>query len=665
MQDFFDELNSELSDKNNNNNTNNNQDNTSENPEISREEQKKEVQIPLTFDPNKSNPYIKTKFKFNQNSNNNANNNQNTNYKTNNNRNNYNSRNNTNNGNYSIKDSMQNNFPETRFYLPLLRDESTRVVFLWWNNEVGKNMTVYQYEDDLIIVDAGLQKNESGVLQKKYSIPDISFLIPIKQKIKGLFITNALVENAWALPQILKPLWCPDLYWNKITIELLKVLIKDNEILEKTNFIEISDGETVECGKFKVTPIVSDDTKSLTMYNIVSPKLNIIHTWSYKITENLKQKLENYRGKTDLLVNESSSSFKKAPFFSKYNIEENLKKILRNKKSRTFILTPYPLITRLAPIVEEAEKLWKTILVLWKDLGDIVSAGERLWLFPEWKVKKYNPNITENLEDNEQVILVWWNIDDKFSQINKIIDWTNYNIAFERWDSLVVPPYELQNDASLRVLNRLFFEGVNIITNTFLDPRQASIAWKEEQQELIKVLEPKNIAPYGTHSLHRNVAQVWILETGFAKENIVQNNDWEIIDVDNTASVFKSRIRVPVQEILVDWFGIWLATSHIIKARENMMDGWVLVAIFPVDSNTRTIVWPIRLETRWFVYLDEVRLMHKVLIKKARNVFENTLQDVPEIEDKDLIKIIKTDLESYVLKTVNREPMVIPVIVNM
>jgi len=655
MQDFFDELNSELWDKNSDSQKENTENKNNVSEDIN---DNSKVNIPLTFDPSKSNPHVKTKYRFNQNTTNNNH-----------------SNNNTNNSNYnnsngksfmSIKDTMQNNFPQTRFYLPLLREESTRVVYVGWNNEVGKNMTVYQYEDDLIIVDGGLQKNHSGVLQKKYSIPDISFLIPIKEKIKWFFVTNGLIDNAGALSQILGPLWYPKVFWNEITIGLLKVLIKDQEVLKNTEFVVLKDGETITCPdcKFKVTPISSSDTPSLTMYNIVSPNLNIMHTWSYKITDDLKTKLADYKW-VNLLVNESSSSFKKGPFYSKYSIDENLRKILRNKKARTFVLTPYPLITRLAPILEEADKLNKSVFALWKDLTDVIEFGESMGLFEKWKVKKYNPNLVENLDATDQVILVSGNIDEKFSEISKIIDWSNYNIAFERWDSLIVPPYELQNDASLRILNRLFFDGINIITNTFLDPRQASIAGKEETQELIKILNPDSIAPYGTHSLHRNVAQVWIIETGFAKENITQCNNWEMIDVDKTGNVFKSRIRVPVQEILVDGYGIGLATSHIIKARERMMDGWVIVAIFPVDSNTRTIVWPMRLETRWFVYLDEVRLMHKVLIKKARSVFEMTLQDVPEIEDKDLIKIIKTDLESYILKTVNREPMVIPVIVNM
>ena len=122
---------------------------------------------------------------------------------------------------------------------------------------------------------------------------------------------------------------------------------------------------------------------------------------------------------------------------------------------------------------------------------------------------------------------------------------------------------------------------------------------------------------------------------------------------------------MPIQEIIIDGHGMWLATSHVIKAREKMMNSWVLVLLFKVDKKTRAIMWHIKIESRGLVYLDEVRNIHRAIIKKSREVYENTIVDVPDMEEKDIIKIIKTDLEKFLLQKIDREPMIIPIIAEV
>ena len=110
---------------------------------------------------------------------------------------------------------------------------------------------------------------------------------------------------------------------------------------------------------------------------------------------------------------------------------------------------------------------------------------------------------------------------------------------------------------------------------------------------------------------------------------------------------------------------MWLATSHVIKAREKMMNSWVLVIMYKTDKKTKAILWHIRLESRWLVYLEEVRFIHRMIIKKARDVYENTVKDVPDMEEKDLLKIIRDDLEKFLLQKIDREPMIIPMITEV
>jgi mRNA degradation ribonuclease J1/J2 len=110
---------------------------------------------------------------------------------------------------------------------------------------------------------------------------------------------------------------------------------------------------------------------------------------------------------------------------------------------------------------------------------------------------------------------------------------------------------------------------------------------------------------------------------------------------------------------------MWLATSHVIKAREKMMNSWVLVILYRVDKKTKAIIWNLKLETRGLVYLEEVRQIHRIIIRKSKEVYENTIKDIPDIDEKDLLRIIRDDLEKFLLQKIDRDPMIIPIVTEI
>ena len=146
------------------------------------------------------------------------------------------------------------------------------------------------------------------------------------------------------------------------------------------------------------------------------------------------------------------------------------------------------------------------------------------------------------------------------------------------------------------------------------------------------------------------------------EENVLMLDNGNIVDFAPTGNVFRSKIKVPIQDLIVDGHGVGTADSHVIKARHKMMNSGVLVLLFKIDKKTKAIIGHIKLETRGLAYIDEVRYIHRIVIKKARESFENTIKDVPDMEEKDLLKIIRTDLESFLLKRIDREPMIVPII---
>jgi len=182
---------------------------------------------------------------------------------------------------------------------------------------------------------------------------------------------------------------------------------------------------------------------------------------------------------------------------------------------------------------------------------------------------------------------------------------------------------------------------------------------------MIRLVRPKYFTPIYWDIYFRELHAQTAMEQWIKRERILSLENWDIVDFTPEQRVFRSKIKVPLQEIIIDWNSMWTATSHVLTARAKMRDSWVVVLNYKVDKKTRAILWHIRLESRGLVYLDEVRSAHRDILKKARNIYENTIKDIPDIEEKELIKIIKTDLEKYIVYRLDREPMIIPIITEI
>lgn len=230
------------------------------------------------------------------------------------------------------------------------------------------------------------------------------------------------------------------------------------------------------------------------------------------------------------------------------------------------------------------------------------------------------------------------------------------------FSSSVVPGNER---SVVGVINKLIRLGANVITKDDREVHTGGHAFQEEQKIMLNLVRPKYFLPVYGDLYFRHAHKLTAMSLGMKEEDILMLDNGNIVDFGPDGKVFKSKIKVPIQDLLIDGHGIGTTTSHVIQAREKMMNSGVLVLLFKADAKTKAILGPIKLETRGLVYVDEVRIVHKMIIKKAKSIYENTVKDIPEIEEKDLVKILKTDLESYLLQKIDRSPMVIPMIVEV
>lgn len=575
-------------------------------------------------------------------------------------------------------------FPETKFYLPTLREGYTRYIPIGWNNETwAKNMWMVQYNNDILLIDCWVQFADPDMLWVNYSIPDVSFLTKYKKNIKGFIITHAHLDHIWSLKHIYPALGCPPLYGTKFTIWLVKKQLEEAWVLDKAVLIEVDawSAEMMKIWEFKVEYFrVNHSVPDCAWVYIESPGgTKIVHTWDFKIDfspaidepADLDRIAEIWKRWISLLMSDSTGSIRKWFSMSEKNVWEELEKIVANHtRWRLIIATFSSWISRVQQLIDIASKYGKTIFLSWRSMVENVAIAKELWYLKmkPGVVKRMTPKNTEWLPPSKQIIITTGSQWEQFSALARMAEWKHNAVEIIRWDTIVfsssVVPWNEKSVVS--IINKLIRLGANVITKDDGEVHTWGHAFQEEQKIMIKLVKPKYFMPvFGDlyfRTLHKNTAlSLWMKEN-----NILMLDNWNIVDfAPNNWNVFKSKIKVPIQEIIIDGHGMWLATSHVIKAREKMMNSWVLVVLYKVDKKTKAIMWHIKLESRGLVYLDEVRNIHRAIIKKSREIYENTIKDIPDIEEKDIIKIIKTDLEKFLLQKIDREPMIIPIVAEV
>lgn len=230
------------------------------------------------------------------------------------------------------------------------------------------------------------------------------------------------------------------------------------------------------------------------------------------------------------------------------------------------------------------------------------------------------------------------------------------------FSSSVVPGNE---KSVIGIINKLIRLGATVVTKDNAEVHTGGHAFQEEQKIMAQLVNAKYFQPVFGDLYYRHVHKQTVMEIGVKEENVLMLDNGNIIDFAPNGNVFRSRIKAPIQEIIIDGHGMGTANSHVIKARAQMKEAGVLVVMLKVDKKTKALIGHIKLETRGLVYLEEVRFIHRMIIKKTRDVYENTIKDVPDMDEKDLVKILRTDLEKFLLQKMDREPMIIPMITEV
>lgn len=551
-------------------------------------------------------------------------------------------------------------------------EKDTLVYALGGLGEVGKNMYCFEHDDEIIIVDAGVKFPDDDLLGIDYVIPDYTHLIKNKDKIKALIITHGHEDHIGGIPFLL--LTCPieKIYAPKFAKALIEKKLSEKRRLASTKIIEVNSDSRVSTkyftvGFFNTIHSIPDSLGVL----INTPNGRIVETGDFKFdltpvgTNSDYQKMA-YIGASGvtLLMSDSTNSEVDGFSISERQVAQSILEITKKTPGRLIVSTFASNVHRLAQILKSAVDCGRKVAVFGRSMENVVEIGLNMKTIDIDPSNFVSPELINTIPANELCIVCTGSQGEALAALSRIANGTHKYIRIIPGDTVVFSSSPIPGNAMnvSGIINQLVRCGANVEVNTPLASLHTTgHASKEEQKLMLQLIKPKYFMPvhgeYKMLKLHADSA----IETGVPKENcfICSNGDALIL---RDGEVFRANTRIQTDAIYVDGNDISGLSTSVIKDRKILADNGMVAVVVCIDSRYNRILCKPGIVSRGFVFIKE----SQTLMKEAENLVYDALKKAMKqrVTFGDLKNTIRNTLEPYLFQKTNRNPIVIPVILN-
>lgn len=548
---------------------------------------------------------------------------------------------------------------------------SLLVIPLGGVEEIGLNMTVFQYADDLIIVDAGLMFPEEDMLGVDYVIPDFSYIIENKEKVKGIFVTHGHEDHTGALPFLLREIKSP-IFATPLTIALIKEKLKEHGISD-IPLIKVKPRESIKAGCFDVEFLrVTHSIVDGVGLGIKTPFGSIVHTGDFKLDPTPVDgelmdlhKFSEYGEKGTLLLLSDSTNAEKGGFtFSEKEVRRAFEDIFLKTDGRIIIATFASNIHRIQQAIDVAVQSGRKVIMCGRgivtnaqialDLG-YLRIPENTWIKLE-DLKK--------VQDNEIVIIVTGSQGEPMSVMSRIAMNEHPHIKIKEGDIVILSARIIPgNERAIgRIINHLMRRGADVKYEKVSDIHVSGHASKEELKLMMNMVKPEYFMPihgeYRFLKYHANLAK----KSGIPEENIFILGNGEVLEI-NELGVNKNG-KIQSGRIFIDGKGGGGVEGIVLRDRRRLAHDGVVIILVGIEKLTKKIISGPEIISRGFIFEDasqeiinEVRgLMAKTLL----SIEDNIISDTSVIQTK-----LRSALKKYLRDTMDRRPMIIPIIMEV
>ena len=548
-----------------------------------------------------------------------------------------------------------------------------KVISLGGLQEIGKNITVFEYDNDIIIVDCGLAFPEDDMLGIDLVIPDISYLIKNMDKIRGIVLTHGHEDHIGALPYVLKQLNVP-VFGTLLTLGLLENKLKEHGLNKLVTLHTVVPGEKVKLGRFQVEFIHTNHSiADAVALAITTPVGVVVHKGDFKIdytpidgdVMDLHRFAELGKEGVLLLLSDSTNAERKGFTMSESSVGGVFDDIFSDTPdNRIMVATFSSNIHRIQQIVNSAYKFGRKVAIIGRSMVNAVRTSIELEYLNMPDNTLIDISEIKNYTDDKLVIITTGSQGETMSALSRIASNEHKQVSIRPGDKIIISASSIPgNEKNIsNVINELTRKGADVVYEGIADIHVSGHARQEELKLMLSLIKPKYFMPvHGeyVHLLsHRDIA----VSLGIPKENIFVMNIGDVLELSKKDA--KVNGTVPAGQVLVDGLGVGDVGNIVLRDRKNLSENGLMVVVVTIDSASGTILAGPDIISRGFVYVRE----SEDLMEEARAVINDALIkcEMKHISGWSNIKnIIRDTLKNFLWQKTKRSPMILPIIMEV
>ena len=493
------------------------------------------------------------------------------------------------------------------------KKSNLKIIPLGGLQEIGKNITVFEYEDEIILVDCGLEFPGDDMLGVDLVIPDVTYLVKNKEKIKGLVITHGHEDHIGAMPYILKQINIP-IYATQLTISLIKNKLEEHKLTQTTKLYTVKQGQTIKFKQMQVEFINSNHSiPDAVMLAITTPVGTILHTGDFKIDYTpIDDKVIDLNRIAELgnkgilaLLSDSTNSERKGFTMSESSVGEVFDRLFLNNSKRIVVATFASNVHRVQQIVNSSIKYGRKIAVCGRSMMNMIDAAIELGYIKGAEDVFIDIDNIKNYSDDQLVIITTGSQGEAMSALTRMANGDHKKVTITSNDMVIISATPIPGNEKYvsKVIDELMKIGAEVIYSSLEDVHVSGHACQEEQKLIITLAKPKFFIPvhgeYRQLIAHAETAK----KLGIEHKNIFIMSNGRTLELnENEATLTTS---VPNGKVLVDGLGVGDVGNIVLRDRQHLSQDGLIVIVVAMDSSTGEIISEPDVVSRGFVYVRE------------------------------------------------------------
>lgn len=544
-----------------------------------------------------------------------------------------------------------------------------KIIPLGGLEEIGKNMTVFEYGNEMILVDCGVAFPEDEMLGVDLVIPDFTYLTKNKEKLKAMVITHGHEDHIGSIPYVLKEINVP-IYATRLTLGLIKNKLEEHKLVRSTSMKCVKAGDVITLGNFKIEFIrVNHSIADSVALAITTPVGTVVHTGDFKIDYTpIDGKLIDLARFAELgkkgvlaLMSDSTNSERPGYTMSESSVGKVFDGIFADCKKRIIVATFASNIHRVQQIVNSAMKNNRKVAICGRSMENVMNVAIELGYLDIPEGVLIDIDESDNYAPERLTLITTGSQGEEMSGLSRMASGTHRKVTITNQDLVIISATPIPGNEKLvsNVIDDLFKIGAEVIYHTLKDIHVSGHACQEEQKLILSLVKPKYFIPVHGEFRHLQAHGETAIKVGVDPSNVIMLANGKVLELDK--NFCKVTGTVPAGQILVDGLGVGDVGNIVLRDRQHLSQDGLIIVVIAMDDKTGKVMAGPDVISRGFVYVRESEDlmvgMKKEILKDIEKIQESGIKDWSTIKN-----TIRDTVHDFVFSKTRRNPMIIPII---